>query len=189
MKYYVAENQKPVGPFEVSQLVARGIKGNDLVWAEGMADWTTAESIDEIREALYATPDTEKYRETAIPELPPRVEPAQPQMPPQQPRYQQPQQPSYAPGINQPDPSRIPPKSWLVESILVTLFCCLPFGIVGIIKAGEVSSLWQRGMYDAAYASSASAKKWTIIGFCIGIAQYVLGLLYYIFIFTLGALS
>lgn len=25
------------------------------------------------------------------------------------------------------------PKTWLVESILVTLFCCLPFGIVGIV--------------------------------------------------------
>lgn len=187
MKYYIAENQKPVGPFEVSQLVARGIKGNDLVWAEGMSDWAPAESIDEIREALYASPTSENYREAAIPELPPRIE-QQPQMPPQQP-YQQPQQPSYAPGMNQPDPTRIPPKSWLVESILVTLFCCLPFGIVGIIKAGEVSSLWQRGMYDAAYAASASAKKWTIIGFCIGIAQYVLAIVYYIFMFTLGIFS
>ena len=29
----------------------------------------------------------------------------------------------------------VQPKTWLVESILVTLFCCLPFGIVGIVNA------------------------------------------------------
>jgi len=33
-----------------------------------------------------------------------------------------------------------PPKSWLVESILVTLFCCLPFGIAGIVNASRVES-------------------------------------------------
>jgi len=30
-----------------------------------------------------------------------------------------------------------PPKNWLVESILVTLFCCLPLGIAGIINASK----------------------------------------------------
>ncbi len=33
-------------------------------------------------------------------------------------------------------PRRYPPKNHLVEAILVTLFCCLPFGIVGIVNAG-----------------------------------------------------
>ena len=33
-----------------------------------------------------------------------------------------------------------PPKTWLVESILVTLFCCLPFGIAGIVNASKVES-------------------------------------------------
>ena len=34
-----------------------------------------------------------------------------------------------------------PPKNWLVESILVTLFCCLPLGIAGIINASKVEGL------------------------------------------------
>lgn len=31
------------------------------------------------------------------------------------------------------------PDNYLVYSILTTLFCCLPFGIVGIVKSAQVS--------------------------------------------------
>ena len=34
-----------------------------------------------------------------------------------------------------------PPKDYTVLAILVTVCCCLPFGIVGIIKALDVSYL------------------------------------------------
>lgn len=34
------------------------------------------------------------------------------------------------------------PKTWMAESILVTVFCCLPFGIAGIVFASKVSSLY-----------------------------------------------
>jgi hypothetical protein len=72
------------------------------------------------------------------------------------------------------NPSGPPPKNWLVESILVTLFCCLPFGIVGIINAASVNTKWAQGDYDGAQSASANAGKWTKIGFFIGIAQYVI---------------
>ena len=36
---------------------------------------------------------------------------------------------------------KIAPRTWLVESILITVLCCLPFGIVGIVYASKVSSL------------------------------------------------
>jgi hypothetical protein len=66
------------------------------------------------------------------------------------------------------------PKNWLVESILVTLFCCLPFGIVGIINAAAVNSKYAAGDYAGAQQSSAAAGKWTKIGFFIGIGVGVL---------------
>ena len=67
--------------------------------------------------------------------------------------------------------SHIPvrPKTWLVESILVTILCCLPFGIVGIIFAAKVNSLYDQTNYEEAKRTSANAKKWTIIGFTIGL--------------------
>ena len=64
--------------------------------------------------------------------------------------------------------TNICPKTWMAESILVTIFCCLPFGIVGIINASKVSSLYAQGNYDEAQRASADAKKWTIIGLCVG---------------------
>lgn len=61
------------------------------------------------------------------------------------------------------------PKTWLAESILVTIFCCLPFGIAGIINASKVSSLYAQEKYAEAEMRSANAKKWVKIAFIIGI--------------------
>lgn len=74
--------------------------------------------------------------------------------------------------------TNICPKTWLTESILVTLFCCLPFGIVGIINATKVSSLFAQGAYDAALQSSKDAGKWTKIGFWCGLVVYILYIIY-----------
>ena len=67
-----------------------------------------------------------------------------------------------------------PPKNWLVESILVTILCCLPFGIVGIINATKVEGLWNSGQRDAAIKASKDAGKWVRIGFFCGIAVFVI---------------
>ena len=67
-----------------------------------------------------------------------------------------------------------PPKTWLVESILVTLFCCLPFGIAGIVNATKVESLYYAGNIEAAERASRDAAKWTKIGFIVGIVVVVL---------------
>jgi hypothetical protein len=75
------------------------------------------------------------------------------------------------------------PKNWLVESILVTLFCCLPFGIVGIVNAASVNSKYDAGDFAGAEAASKAAGKWAKIGFFVGLAGIVL---YVIMVFALG---
>jgi ribosomal protein L40E len=77
-----------------------------------------------------------------------------------------------------------PPKTWLVESILVTLFCCLPFGIAGIVNASKVESRFYAGDIEGANRSSADAKKWTTISFWIGLA---VGVIYLIVVIAGGA--
>src|SRR4051794_507037 len=47
----------------------------------------------------------------------------------------------------------LPPPNYLPQAILTTLFCCLPFGVVAIVKSTQVNSLWQTGQSDAAYAA------------------------------------
>jgi hypothetical protein len=67
-------------------------------------------------------------------------------------------------------PQQPPPKNWLVESILVTIFCCLPFGIAGIVFASQVNSKAAAGDYAGATEAARNAAKWTKIGFWVGIA-------------------
>lgn len=78
-----------------------------------------------------------------------------------------------------------PPKTWLVESILVTLFCCLPFGIAGIVNASKVESRFYAGDIDGANRSSEEAKKWTTVSFWIGLAVVVI----YLIVVIAGAAS
>ncbi len=72
-----------------------------------------------------------------------------------------------------------PPKTWLVESILTTLFCCMPFGIVGIVYASKVESLYQNGLYDQAQKASEDAGKWTKLSFWLGLG---IGIIYLILV-------
>lgn len=71
-------------------------------------------------------------------------------------------------------PTGTPPKTWLVESILATLFCCLPFGIAGIVNASKVESRFRVGDIEGAHQAAAEAKKWTMISFWIGIVVIAL---------------
>jgi len=71
-------------------------------------------------------------------------------------------------------PAGLPPKNWLVESILVTIFCCLPFGIVGIVNAAAVNTKVAARDYAGAQESSQAAGKWTKIGFFCGLGGVVI---------------
>mgnify|MGYP004711430277 CR=1 FL=1 len=93
------------------------------------------------------------------------------------------QAPASAPAARQDKPC---PENYLLYSILVTLFCCLPFGIVGIIKSAQVSSKYQAGDYDGALQSSKDAKKWSLIALLCGLAWIIL---YVIFFVILGVAS
>lgn len=87
---------------------------------------------------------------------------AQPVSTPPQP---QPQSPSQATMQNH----KPCPDNYLVYAILTTLFCCLPFGIAGIVKAAQVSTKYQAGDYEGAVQASADAKKWSQTALICGI--------------------
>ena len=62
------------------------------------------------------------------------------------------------------------PDNYLVWAILVTIFCCLPFGIPAIVYAAMVNSYWNAKQYDAAKHAAQMAKKWTLISAIVGAA-------------------
>lgn len=65
--------------------------------------------------------------------------------------------------------------NYLVQSILVTLCCCLPFGIVSIVYAAQVNGKVQAGDIQGAIDASGKAKMWCWISFGLGL---VLGIIW-----------
>lgn len=81
--------------------------------------------------------------------------------------------------------NQVCPKTWLAESILATLFCCLPFGIVGVVHAAKVGTFFAMGNYKMARKESADAAKWTKISFFTGLAVILIYLFIYLAVFTI----
>ena len=146
MKYYMHIGGQQVGPYEENELPSHGLTASTMVWREGMPDWVAASQVPELSHLL-----------------PPSQQP---------PSYQP--QPSYGPqqpyGVQPPMPD-----TYMVWAILATLLCCLPFGIVSIVKASQVSSLYNQGRYQEAVAASEAAKKWAIWSAIAGVVLSIIG--------------
>ncbi len=80
-----------------------------------------------------------------------------------------------------------PPKNWLVESILATVLCCLPLGIIGIVNAASVESKFARGDVDGANKAAQTAKTMVLISAISGAVIVVLYLLFFGGMALLGA--
>lgn len=77
------------------------------------------------------------------------------------------------------------PPTYLALSIIVTVLCCLPFGIVAIVKSSSVSKEYAVGNYAAAQEASKQAKTWSIVGICCGVAWVIV----YIILIACGVLA
>ncbi|MBO5437711.1 MAG: CD225/dispanin family protein [Thermoguttaceae bacterium] len=78
-----------------------------------------------------------------------------------------------APNANTPVPP--PVASPLFWSILCTICCCFPFGIVSIVYAAKVNSLAAVGAYQQAKEAADKAKMWAWLAFGVGM---IINLLY-----------
>ncbi|MFO7574244.1 MAG: CD225/dispanin family protein [Bacteroidales bacterium] len=145
-KYFYLEGNVKLGPLTLDELKKRNINRETPVWCHPMPTWKPAGELPELEEMFSMIP------------------------------------PDFRPGVNsqtRPTSARAQfnmPKSWLVESILVTLFCCLPFGIVGVVYASRVDSKYAQGDYEGASQASREAGRWTQIGFFLGIVTWIFGL-------------
>ena len=61
-----------------------------------------------------------------------------------------------------------PVPNYLIQSILVTFCCCLPFGIVAVIYAAQVNSRLAAGDIAGAQQASNRAKTWSWFAFGAG---------------------
>lgn len=66
------------------------------------------------------------------------------------------------------------PKNYMALAIFTTICCCLPFGIVAIIKASKVNGYFAMQQYELAHKASDDAKKWSILGIGIGVVCQII---------------
>jgi hypothetical protein len=71
-----------------------------------------------------------------------------------------------------------PPPNYLWQSIVVTLCCCLPLGIVSIIFAAQVNSKWAQGDAAGAQDASQKAKMFMLIGLGVGLVVIILSMIF-----------
>ena len=73
------------------------------------------------------------------------------------------------------------PKTYLMEAIVATLLCCVPFGVVSIVYAAQVDSKFSAGDYPGAQRASDKAKTWYHVALISGVA---VGVIYFIATFA-----
>lgn len=99
MEYFIIDNNgQQAGPFSQDQLVQKAISPETLVWKQGMADWTPAWKVEELRTVLEAVeankPNSTNLQENQEPQQ-------QTSEQAQQQAYQQAQQQAYQQGFQQ----------------------------------------------------------------------------------------
>lgn len=80
------------------------------------------------------------------------------------------------------------PVNWvpyLILSIISTLCCCLPFGVVGIVFSAKINSAMLAGNLEEAQNNAKMARIWIIVSFAIGL----LTCLIYMVLIVTGAVS
>ncbi len=153
-KYFYTDGKQKFGPFDIEELGHKNIKKETLIWYEGLPDWTHAGDLEELSLLIATSPPP-------VPDV-----------------HRQSTATGSTQGSirNQAEAARpdTVPKTWLLESILVTIFCCMPLGIVGIINAARVEARYSAGDYAAALRASREAGTWTKVGFWIGFGVLIL---------------
>ena len=116
----------------------------------------------------------------AAPTPPPESAPSAPPTPPPEPVPQ----PAAAPPAGAPA-AAIP--NYLVQSILVTLLCCLPLGIPAIVFAAQVNGKAQAGDIQGAIESSRKAKLWCWWSFGVGLVGSLVYLVFAVLVPIIAA--
>lgn len=163
MKWYYSKNNSQVGPVDQHELLSRIASGEvsptDLCWRDGMPDWIPISQVSELRAfpAVPSTPVAGGVSDT------PYAAPSA----------------AAAPTFQVPSGPQIP--TYLVQSILVTIFCCWPLGIPAIVYAAKVDGLKSRGDIAGAMAASAKAKTWCMVAGGLGALILIIWLAVVIF--------
>ncbi len=154
--FYIDANGNQVGPCTTEQLRSAQLTPNTLIWCEGMSNWEKASTIAELKATNPFTPPVPPTAHTSNHSTQPQTR----------------------------DNNDIKPETYMVWAIIATLLCCLPIGIVAIVHANKVDTLWTQGDKAGAKKASDNAKMWCFISAGAGLLVSLL----YILIIILSSL-
>ena len=172
-QYFYRQGNQNVGPLSVQEILASGIDiYTTYVWAEGMETWKLAKDVADFHISAQPTP------------------------PPNPPQNQNPYPSQNNGAANQGYLNADPignsdlnntqrqtntqqnrnqrPQNYLILSVVCTLLCCMPLGVVGIIKASKVNKLYDEGKIAEANQNAEEAKKFATIGIVVGFIVQVI---------------
>lgn len=148
--WYYSQNNQQLGPISEDQLKAmlRGgvLGGATLVWKEGMSDWT---AVADVAVLASVAPQPMQIAPAPQPAANPYATPQRVAVTTHSPYHA-------APPINS--------GGILAFAICVTVLCCIPFGVVGIVFAAQINQKLAMGDYAGAADSARKAKMWSWIG-------------------------
>lgn len=169
--YYVGPDGNARGPILPTEFLQYGLNADSLVCQEGGTQWVAIRNIPGLVNYLRVSPQSEGRQAQDAPFS--GQHPGSP-YPDEQPKGG----PYGAPNSGM--PGGYPPPTNMVWAILTTVLCCLPFGIVAIVKASQVTNLWMAGRYEESRAASKAAGIWSIVSAACALVGSILYLLYII---------
>lgn len=136
-QYFYRKDDQQFGPFSLEELKKESLTPGTYIWYYGLEKWELLQDHSDLMEALF--------QESSLPQEVGNIS-----VPP--PRLMNKQQRTVRPEL---------PKNWMLENILITVFCCFfPIGIVGIIYSSQVGNLYFQNQYEQSFNKASKAEKW-----------------------------
>ena len=161
MKYYIARDNKPVGPLQLDELRRYSIGPDTLIWVPGNADWKAARCFPEVMAVVSenVTPPPFVAAKFNRPNVDTQV-------------YEARINPNEYGADGRYQPLR--PNNYLAEAIVVTVLCCNPLGIISIIYGAKVNKLYDERCFDDARRASVNARNWFVATLISGVISWIM---------------
>ncbi len=164
-KYWIIVDGKPQGPFSIDDLRLRRDFAAELpVWSKGLSDWTTAGQVEELAAALEnCAPEEVTAEEVSSPSRPSR---------PEQSSGAETGGRRWVSEAAVTEEGEKIPNTYMGWNIAMTLCCCMPMGIAGIIFSSMVKQRWYRGDIEGAKKASEIAAWCLILSIVLGLVSW-----------------
>lgn len=179
MKYWIVINGERKGPMSINELInTPELTKDTYVWNETMPQWMHAGDVDDLKPFFEGNLDHYKPEEPEVETVTVEEAPVQTQKEPAQ-ETTQAKKAWYEYG-DIPDMNLCPP-TFLVLSIVMLLCCCQVFGIVAVVYASQVRSLYLSRQYEKAEKYSRNALIWCVVSLFAGMFYIPISILWSIY--------